>query len=45
MNPHRRLAALFVILALVGCAPVATGPEQVPYTPDPHDSWPDMRGM
>jgi hypothetical protein len=25
MNLHRRLAALFVILALGGCAPVATG--------------------
>jgi hypothetical protein len=25
MNLHRRLAALFVILALVGCAQVATG--------------------
>jgi hypothetical protein len=25
MNQHRRLTALFVILALVGCAQVATG--------------------
>jgi hypothetical protein len=34
---HRWLAALFVILALAGCAQVATGPGQAshaPYLPD-----------
>jgi hypothetical protein len=29
----RRLAALFIILALVGCAPVATGQGQAPDAP------------
>jgi hypothetical protein len=33
MNPHRWFAAVFVILALAGCAPVATGQGQAPYAP------------
>ena len=37
MNLHRRLAALFLILALAGCAPVATGEGPAPDAPDPHD--------
>jgi hypothetical protein len=40
MNLHRRLAALFVILALVGCAQVATGQGQAPYS---HESGTDTR--
>jgi hypothetical protein len=43
MNLHRRLAALFVILALVECAQVATGQGQAPDAPYSHDSGPDMR--
>ena len=43
MNLHRPLAALFVILALVGCAQAATGEGQAPDAPDSHDSGPDMR--
>jgi hypothetical protein len=34
MNLHKRLAALFVILALVGCAQVAPGRGQAPYSHD-----------
>ena len=37
MNLHRRLAALFLILALAGCAPVATGEGPAPDAPYPHD--------
>jgi hypothetical protein len=33
MNWHRRLAALFVLLALVGCAQGVTGQAQAPYAP------------
>jgi hypothetical protein len=33
MNWHRWLAALFVLLALAGCAPVAVGPGQAPNAP------------
>jgi hypothetical protein len=33
MNWHRRLAALFALLALTGCAPVAVGPGQTPNAP------------
>jgi hypothetical protein len=29
----RRLAALFLMLALAGCAQVTTGPRQAPYAP------------
>jgi hypothetical protein len=42
MHPHRRLAALFVILALGGCAQMATGQWQAPDAPYSHDSGPDM---
>jgi len=45
MNLRRRLAALFVILALGGCAQVATGKGQAPDAPHPHDSGADIRGM
>jgi hypothetical protein len=34
MNLHKRLAALFVLLALGGCAQVATGQGQAPYSHD-----------
>jgi hypothetical protein len=37
MNFHRRLATPFVILALAGCAQMATGQGQTPYTPYSHD--------
>jgi hypothetical protein len=37
MNLHRLLAALLVILALAGCAPVATGQGPAPDAPYPHD--------
>jgi hypothetical protein len=45
MNLHRRLAALLVILALGGCAPVATGQGRAPDAPYSHDSGADIRGM
>jgi hypothetical protein len=32
MNLHKWLAAVIVILALVGCIQVATGPGQAPYS-------------
>jgi hypothetical protein len=39
---QRRLAALFAVLALAGCAPVAVGPGQTPNAPyqqaDPRDT-------
>ena len=39
---RRRMAALFVVLALAGCAPVAAGPGQAPNSPykqgDPRDT-------
>jgi hypothetical protein len=42
MRWQRRLAALFVVLALAGCTSVAVGPGQVPNAPyqqsDPHDT-------
>jgi hypothetical protein len=47
MNLHRWLAAVFVILALVGCAHGLTGPEQSPHAPNSpndhtNDRGPDM---
>jgi hypothetical protein len=45
MNLHRRLAALFLLLALGGCAQMATGPGQAPYAPHPRDTGPDIRSM
>jgi hypothetical protein len=43
MLSQRRLAALFIILALAGCAPMAVGPGQTPNAPyqqqgDPRDT-------
>ena len=42
MNWRIPLAALFVVLALTGCAPVAVGPGQTPNAPyrqaDPRDT-------
>ena len=38
MNLHIWLAALLVLLALAGCAQVATGDGQAPYTPYPRDN-------
>jgi PBP1b-binding outer membrane lipoprotein LpoB len=43
MNPHKRLAALLVILVLVGCAQAATGQGPAPTVPYSHDRGPDMR--
>jgi hypothetical protein len=43
MNRHRWLAALFLILALGGCAPLAPG--QGPDCPYSHDSGAEVRGM
>jgi hypothetical protein len=43
MNLHRRLAALFLILALCGCGQVTTGQGQAADPPYLHDSGPDMR--
>jgi hypothetical protein len=37
MNLHRWVAAVFLILALVGCVQVATGPGQAPDAPEPHE--------
>jgi hypothetical protein len=38
MNLNRRLAVLFVILALGGCAEPAPGRSQAPYAPYSHQS-------
>jgi hypothetical protein len=47
MNPRRWLAAVFVILNVVGCVQVATGPKEPPYvlyshTEDMNNRGPDM---
>ena len=34
MNPHKRLAVLFLIFGLVGCVQVPIGPGQTPYSHD-----------
>jgi hypothetical protein len=40
MKLHRRLATVFVILALAGCTRVATEPGQAPYAPySPDNDW------
>jgi uncharacterized protein YceK len=44
MNLHRCLAALFVLLALSGCAQVATEQAPAPVPSYPHDNGPDRRG-
>jgi hypothetical protein len=38
MNWHRRLAALFLILALSGCVQGVTGHAQTPYPPYPPET-------
>jgi hypothetical protein len=42
---QRRLAVLFVMLALAGCAPVAGGPDQVPNAPYQQNDTRDTSGM
>ena len=37
MNWRREVAALFVTLALIGCAPAATAPGQAPSAPQQQD--------
>ena len=43
MNLHKWLAALFVLLALSGCASMATDQLQAPVPSYLHDDGPDMR--
>ena len=43
MNLHRWLAALFVLLALTGCASTATDQVQAPVSSHSYDDGPDMR--
>ena len=43
MNLHSWLAAVFVLLALTGCALVAPGQGQVSVPSYPHDNGLDMR--
>ena len=45
MNWQRRVAALFVILALAGCAAAPAGPRQVQNTPHQQDDPRDTGGM
>jgi hypothetical protein len=45
MHRRRRLTALLVVLALIGCAPAAGGPGQVPNVPYPQDDPRDTSGM
>jgi hypothetical protein len=45
MNWRRRFAALFVVLALVGCAPAAVGPGQAPNAIHQQDEPRDTSGM
>jgi hypothetical protein len=45
MRWQRQLTALFVILALAGCASVAAGPEQAPSGPYQQDDPRDTSGM
>jgi hypothetical protein len=42
---HRRLAALFVVLALAECASVAAGPGQASNAPYQHGDPRDTSGM
>ena len=42
MNLHKWLAALFVLLALSGCASMATDQVQAPVPSHSHDDGPDM---
>ena len=43
MNLHKWLAALFVLLALSGCASMAADQVQAPVPSHSHDDGPDMR--
>jgi hypothetical protein len=43
MNLPRWLTTLLAILALAGCAAMATDQRQVPVQSYPHDDGPDMR--
>jgi hypothetical protein len=43
MNLHKWLAALFVLLALSGCASMATDQVQPPVPSHSHHDGPDMR--
>jgi hypothetical protein len=43
MNLHRRLVALFVILAVAGCAQGPTSQGPAPYGPYSRDNGADMR--
>jgi hypothetical protein len=45
MNWHSRLIALFVILALTGCTPMAAKPGQVPNAPNQQGDPRDTSGM
>jgi len=45
MHWHRRVAALFVVLAFTGCAPLAGGQGQAPNAPYQQDDTRDTRGM
>jgi hypothetical protein len=47
MNPKRWLTAVFIILALAGCAQAPTSQVQAPYphySPDPNGGFPRDRG-
>jgi hypothetical protein len=44
MNPRRRLAALFVLLALVGCAQATTEQGNAPFAPYPPENMHDRGG-
>jgi hypothetical protein len=44
MNLHRWFAAVFVILALVGCVQLATEPGQAPYAPYSPENMHDRGG-
>jgi hypothetical protein len=45
MNWHSWLIALFVILALTGCTPMAARPGQVPNAPNQQGDPRDVSGM
>jgi hypothetical protein len=45
MNWYKGVAAAFVMLAHVGCAPMAAGPGQAPNAPYQQDDTRDTSGM
>jgi hypothetical protein len=45
MGWHSRLAALFVVMALARCAPVAAGSSSAPNAHSPQDEPRDTSGM